>query len=392
MVAPREYGQASASALPDPLSVKTSPFTIYITLQFLRVIGEENYYHWGIFVTQQSNTANHLFHATDMGRRPLDLYPEVRIVSDPLKSKTMTCCLKVARAPSLESIKAVASTVRLMDPRYLPRNEPLWTCRVWVKEVLASLEANGLTQLPVSVDRIQAYGVETADLLRDQGISRLINDLSWISSPTVPMQVDPRPRHFGQSPMNTEVVERGAYYLASPRVPEGYRRERLMEPRRGEYYGRSPMDTEVHPPRQRVVQARQEPYYGPSPMDTETHPPPRGRVLQARQGPYYGPKPMETETHSPRGRVLQARQGPYYGPKPMETETHSPRGRVLQARQGPYYGPKPMETETHPPRSRDMQARQEPYYGPKPMDTDVGPEPRQRAQAPEPHFRYVVRR
>lgn len=36
----------------------------------------------------------------------------------------------------------------LMDKRYLPSNEPIWTCRVWAKRVLEVAQQNGYIRLP----------------------------------------------------------------------------------------------------------------------------------------------------------------------------------------------------------------------------------------------------
>jgi hypothetical protein len=78
---------------------------------------------------------------------------ELRAVKDPRKSKSMLVCLKVADSPGLDALKSAASAVRLMDKRYLPRGEPRWTCRVWVKEVISALVTSRLIRLSISVGK-----------------------------------------------------------------------------------------------------------------------------------------------------------------------------------------------------------------------------------------------
>lgn len=41
----------------------------------------------------------------------------------------------------------------LMDRRYLPSNEPIWTCRVWVKRVLDIAEQHRYIDLPASLGK-----------------------------------------------------------------------------------------------------------------------------------------------------------------------------------------------------------------------------------------------
>jgi hypothetical protein len=67
----------------------------------------------------------------------------------------MLVCLKIADSPGLDALKSAISAVRLMDKRYLPRGEPQWTCRVWVKEVLHVLVKRNHIGLPKSVGKHQ---------------------------------------------------------------------------------------------------------------------------------------------------------------------------------------------------------------------------------------------
>lgn len=91
-----------------------------------------------------------MFHATDAGRRPMDLYYEHRPTRDPTKSATMVVSLKIAHAPPVHVLKHYAAAVRLMDLRYLPRDEVRWSCRVWVKELLKVLSRDGHISLPLT--------------------------------------------------------------------------------------------------------------------------------------------------------------------------------------------------------------------------------------------------
>ncbi len=103
---------------------------------------------WGLYTSGSRPPAGHLVHATDAGRAALDLYEDVRPVSNPLRSGTMVVVLRIAHSPGMDAIEFCAKTVCLMDRRYLPSGESQWTCRVWVKEVLGALQKLGYFQLP----------------------------------------------------------------------------------------------------------------------------------------------------------------------------------------------------------------------------------------------------
>ncbi|KAK3682891.1 hypothetical protein B0T22DRAFT_484909 [Podospora appendiculata] len=192
-----------------------------------------------------------MMHATDLNRAALDLYQEGRGVTDPKKSKSMVVCTKVADLADRRAFEACASSFRLMDHRYLPREEPQWTCRVWVKEVLLTLDRCRYIALPLTIDELEQQCLATADSnIHMMGRAKVFNDLSWlrIRAPTMPMEIDST---------DFAVTRR--------------------------YYGPSPMETETH--RDNRVDSR---YYGLSPMETETH----------RDRRYYRPWAMETETHN----------------------------------------------------------------------------------------------
>ncbi|KAI0843960.1 hypothetical protein F5Y00DRAFT_249814 [Daldinia vernicosa] len=218
---------------------------LFITLQFLRNVNGQNKYHWGLFLSGSSPPAGILMHATDTNRAALDLYLEERRVSNPLRSGTMVVVLKIADAPSLDTLRKCASSIHLMDPRYLPRGEDRWTCRVWVKEMLKSLHKHRCISLPADVDVIEQYCQYMADShLQYKGDARVFNDLNWVragssssSSKATLSEADARGggRYYGPSPMNIDSTG-------------------------GRYYGSSPM----------VIDSTTKRYYGPSPMDTRT--------------------------------------------------------------------------------------------------------------------------
>lgn len=41
----------------------------------------------------------------------------------------------------------------LMDTRYLPSNEPIWSCRVWAKNVLETARQNRFIELPATLGK-----------------------------------------------------------------------------------------------------------------------------------------------------------------------------------------------------------------------------------------------
>jgi hypothetical protein len=63
----------------------------------------------------------------------------------------MVVCLKISNSPGIQILEHYASSIRLMDTRYLPRGERQWTCRVWVKQLLKLLHDNHYIQLPWSI-------------------------------------------------------------------------------------------------------------------------------------------------------------------------------------------------------------------------------------------------
>ncbi|KAM3456657.1 hypothetical protein MY3296_001612 [Beauveria thailandica] len=307
---------------PEPKKSMPHPYTVYITLQYLRTIDEQNKYHWGLYVTENKIPEGTLFHATDRGRRALDLYIDFRTVSDPMRSKTMTACLLLCRAPSINTIKSIAAQVPLMDPRHIPRGEVQWTCRVWVKEVLRGLQRHRVVDLPDMIENIEHRAVRAADTLRMLGATRLINDLDWILSPPHAMGNNTPVRYYGPSPMDTEVEYRG-----DRRHGHG-----------GRYYGPSPMETEVHLPtmqRPGAVEVRRERYYGPSPMETEVHLPTMQRpgAVEVRRERYYGPSPMETEVHPPamhRPRAVEVRRDQYHEQRPAAGDRTNQYANVIR--------------------------------------------------------------
>ncbi|KAI1160385.1 hypothetical protein F5B18DRAFT_507709 [Nemania serpens] len=173
----------------------------------------------------------------------------------------MVVVLKIGSSISFRALDAYASSVHLMDPRYLPRGEIQWTCRVWVKEVLNLLHNAQLISLPCNLSSLEEFCLARAD------------------------------RHLpnlGKAP--ARIFERSEW--ASKKELDSADDRYAVSGRTGGYYGPSPMAIDSTP--------RQ--YYGPSPM-----------VIDSTGGRYYGPSPMQVDSTG-RGR--------YYGPSPMDTETH----------------------------------------------------------------------
>ncbi|KAK4222192.1 hypothetical protein QBC38DRAFT_401978 [Podospora fimiseda] len=212
------------------------PNTLYIALYYLGVFGGQRKYHWGLFNTSSRAPAGDLIHATDVPperrRRDvrLDLMKETRPTSDPLKSGTLVCVLKIGSSPGKENIERFAdrkyndkSYVHLMDPRYLPHGEQEWTCRVWVKEVLNAMANNRVMKLPADVNTIEQWCNYTADrnvnYAGAKGQAAIYNDLSWMSagSSKQPATLDPYGggnRHYGSSPM--DIDSSGRRYGSTP--------------------------------------------------------------------------------------------------------------------------------------------------------------------------------
>ncbi|KAK4466048.1 hypothetical protein QBC42DRAFT_259892 [Cladorrhinum samala] len=228
--------------------------SVYITLQYLRTVEGKNKYHWGIFNSGSTPPKGHLVHATDAGRRALDLYQEVRPVSNPLKSGSMVVVLKIAQSLSIEALDQCARSVRLMDPKYLPRGERQWTCRVWVKEVLGVLHQNKYISLPADLNTIERFCEYTADAnIQYMGRAIVFNDLSWMSTQPPSRNtlsqndaLDPRRggrSAYGSSPMDIDSTGRRAGSSA---------------------YGSSPMD--IDSTGRRVGRST----HGSSPMDIDS--------------------------------------------------------------------------------------------------------------------------
>ncbi|CAH0045736.1 unnamed protein product [Clonostachys solani] len=228
----------------------TSPYGLYITMQWLRKVNGVNKYHWGLFLATGEPPNGQLLHATDLNRQPLDLRLEIRKVKDPRKSRTLVTCLQISTLRSMEIMEACAKSVRLMNPRHVPFGEMRWTCRVWVKEVLLTLDNGGYIKLPMTVDSLEGYCQAAADSHLDRiGNAWIYNDTRWLSSP----------------PPQKPSTNQSSYYGPSEMVIDSTRDRR------------DPRSSQSHSSGQQ--------YFGPKPMITE-----------ASTQRYYGPKPMITET------------------------------------------------------------------------------------------------
>ncbi|KAI0161247.1 hypothetical protein GGR57DRAFT_454085 [Xylariaceae sp. FL1272] len=258
--------RGSSSRVP-PLPASTSPVspspeTLYITLQYLRTVDGKHKYHWGLYLTGRKAPRGLLVHATDMHRKALDLYKEFREVKNPLLSKTMVMILKIGSSISPDVLKSHASSVHLMDPKYLPSGEPQWTCRVWVKEVLRMLQIAKVLILPCSIQALETHCQTHADNFlpfRSRGPPAVVDHLKWAVSEPSRSNSDPRTmathgRHYGPSPMviDSSTKAGSRYYGSSPMVIDSTTQR---------HYGSSPM----------VIDSTNQRYYGLSPMVTETH-------------------------------------------------------------------------------------------------------------------------
>ncbi|TVY34923.1 hypothetical protein LOCC1_G006403, partial [Lachnellula occidentalis] len=192
------------------------PRSIYITLQYLRTDSNgQNKYHWGLYATGDSPPKGILFHASDEGRRPLDLFYERRNVSNPLRSRSMVVVLKIGDVSSASAIDRSVSRVPLMSRSRLPPGEPQWTCRVYVKQALEALNQDRILRLPASVNQLERACLAAADsyLVRKNAQSQqepgVHNNLAWIgtTSRTTPMELDSVQRY----PSLMEVDSTGRY-------------------------------------------------------------------------------------------------------------------------------------------------------------------------------------
>ncbi|KAK0704499.1 hypothetical protein B0H67DRAFT_591538 [Lasiosphaeris hirsuta] len=203
--------------------------TLYITLQYLRTVQGVRKYHWALYCTGSTPPAGYLVHATDTNRAPLDLYKDVRRVSDPRRSGSLVVVLKISHSPGIDAIEFCADAVRLMDRRHLPSGESQWTCRVWVKEVLATLRRKGYIRFPADLDTIEERCQDMADRnIAFMGNARIFNDLSWIDSDDHSrdslMEIDAlqpagrgSTRHYGPSPMVIDSTG-SRYYSSKPMI------------------------------------------------------------------------------------------------------------------------------------------------------------------------------
>lgn len=199
--------------------------TLYITLQYVRTEGGQRKYHWGLYNSGSQPPAGWLAHATDAGRVPLDLYKELRPVSDPRKSSTLVVALNIARSPGLEALESCAGAVRLMDSRYLPRGESKWTCRVWVKEVLGLLQSKGYIGLPADLDTIERHCQAMADgNIKYMGSARVLNDVmhwtdpeSFTTPDTLKLMDGKSGLYYGSSPMDIDST--GTYLYSTGSKP-----------------------------------------------------------------------------------------------------------------------------------------------------------------------------
>ncbi|KEY64698.1 hypothetical protein S7711_02897 [Stachybotrys chartarum IBT 7711] len=253
-----------------------TPRLLYITLQYLRTVGKELKFHWGIYVASSNAPKGWLIHATDEGRSALDLYYECRSVKDPQRSKSMAVCLGVAASPSMDVLLACAQSIPLMDPRQIPRGEQQWTCRVFIKEFLNLMHVQGHVKLPGSIDTIEARCRAAADCHRFYiGSAKIFSNLEWMD----PKFAERKEKEARELQLIDRTSSRGGLLLRE--IPEAH--------------------------------ATSYPYYGPSPMNIDsTGGKPVSmipRTFLPGSGSHYRPTPAPA---APQGER-------YYGSKPMDT-------------------------------------------------------------------------
>ncbi|CAG9956978.1 unnamed protein product [Clonostachys rosea f. rosea IK726] len=165
-----------------PSDAVTSPYGLYITMQFLSDVDGQNKYHWGLFLANGQPPKGQLLHA--VGQSP-DLNLEIRNVADPRRLGRIVACLQISTLTSTDVIEACAKSVGLMDPKHVPSREARWTSRVWVKQVLVSLNKGGHIKLPMTVDELELYCQAAADSHLQTGSRdawlHVANDTRWLS-------------------------------------------------------------------------------------------------------------------------------------------------------------------------------------------------------------------
>lgn len=109
-----------------------------------------------------------VYHATDADRNPMDLYSQkYSSSSGMLFSKSVVVALFVGELAPGKTREYFEHAIRddvthLMDKRYLPENEPIWTCRVWAKKVLEIAQQIGCIRLPATLRKFRYVPVVTS--------------------------------------------------------------------------------------------------------------------------------------------------------------------------------------------------------------------------------------
>ncbi|CAG9992130.1 unnamed protein product [Clonostachys byssicola] len=169
-----------------PSDAITTPHGLYITMQYLSDAGGQNNYHWGLFLASDQLPRGQLLHAARVDGQPLDLNLEIQNVADPRRLGRIVACLQISTLKSTDAIETCAKSVDVMDPNRVPTREARWTSRVWVKQVLASLNKGGHIKLPMTVDELELYCQAAADShLQTQRSGdpwlHVANDTRWCS-------------------------------------------------------------------------------------------------------------------------------------------------------------------------------------------------------------------
>lgn len=109
-----------------------------------------------------------VYHATDTGRNAMDLYSQKYATnSGMLFSKSVVVALWVGQIdPNMGKqhfdYASRDDVTHLMDKRYLPSNEPIWTCRVWAKTILDTAHRNRFIRLPATLGEFKPVSAMTS--------------------------------------------------------------------------------------------------------------------------------------------------------------------------------------------------------------------------------------
>ncbi|OAQ73176.1 hypothetical protein VFPPC_12939 [Pochonia chlamydosporia 170] len=185
----------------------TAPNTLYITLNTGASWLPEINPPLAIFTTSPTLGVNLLISPGKSARFA------TRPIRNPTKLSTMVACLKIASAPSMQTMCNITSHIPLPNPHYLPHGAAQGGSRIWVKEALDQLHRKKEINLPVDVDNIEWYCKATAEQnIKAPGSPQILNDLTWLGKSPDSYESEHQ-AHYGSSHMVTETL-RQCYELS----------------------------------------------------------------------------------------------------------------------------------------------------------------------------------